>query len=92
MSNTPDVKENDKHAPDFSIGRIVALSEDLTINPALIKSDNPGQQGCIIRGDLTNFLAEVDTLLLLIHSEITSGPIHNSKQKGIINLHIQPDA
>jgi hypothetical protein len=38
----------------------------ITVNPAPITSDNPGQEGCIIVGDLTKLLADVDTLLLLI--------------------------
>jgi hypothetical protein len=40
-----------------------------TVNPALITSDNPGQEGCIIGGDLTKLLADLDMLLLLISSQ-----------------------
>jgi hypothetical protein len=38
----------------------------ITINPALITSDNPGKEGCVVGGYLTKLLADVDTLLLLI--------------------------
>jgi hypothetical protein len=38
----------------------------ITANSALVTSDNPGQEGCIVGGDLTKLLADVDTLLLLI--------------------------
>jgi hypothetical protein len=37
-----------------------------TVNPVLVTSDNPGQEGCIFGGDLTKLLADIDTLLLLI--------------------------
>jgi hypothetical protein len=50
---------------DFSSGRTVALSKGYIINP-LVTSDNPGQEGSIIGGGLTKFLAEVDMLLFLI--------------------------
>jgi hypothetical protein len=50
---------------DFSIVSIVAVSV-ITINPALVISDNPGEEGCIVGGDLTKLLADVDTQLLLI--------------------------
>ena len=36
------------------------------VNPALIISDNPGQEGFIIGGETTKFSADVDTLLLLV--------------------------
>jgi hypothetical protein len=55
----------------------------MTINPALFTGDNPGQEGCIVGGDLTKLLAYVNMLLLLIAvrimGEIASGQIHNSK-------------
>jgi len=38
----------------------------VTVNPALITSDDPGQEGFIIGGELTNFSADVDMLLLLV--------------------------
>jgi hypothetical protein len=41
----------------------------MTINPALITSDNPGQEGCSIGGNLKKLLADADTLLLLISSQ-----------------------
>jgi hypothetical protein len=80
--NSPlDVKENDEHALDFSIGRIAALSQDNNRKkiPSLITSDNPGQEGCIIGGNLMKLLTDIDTLLLLKHREIASGQMHDSK-------------
>ena len=38
----------------------------VTVNPALITSDDPGQEGFIIGGELTNFSADVDVLLLVV--------------------------
>jgi len=38
----------------------------VTVNPALITTDDPGQEGFIIAIELTKFSAFVDTLLLLI--------------------------
>jgi hypothetical protein len=38
----------------------------ITVKPALVTSDNPGQEGCIITGNLAKFLADVDLLLLVI--------------------------
>jgi hypothetical protein len=37
----------------------------ITISLALVTGDNPGQKGCIIRGDMMKLLADVATLLLL---------------------------
>jgi hypothetical protein len=92
VNNPLDIKENDEHAFDFSRGRIVALPQDHNGKSTLITSDKPGQEGCIIRGDLTKFVTDIDTLLLLIHCEIASGQIHDSKQKHVKNQHFQPDA
>jgi hypothetical protein len=44
---------------DFSIRRIV------TVDPALITSDNPGQEGCVVRGGLTKLLTDVVMLLMI---------------------------
>jgi len=38
----------------------------VTVNPALITSDDPGQEGFIIGGELMKFSADVDALLLLV--------------------------
>ena len=38
----------------------------VTVNPALITSDDPGQKGFIIGGELTKFSADVNVLLLLL--------------------------
>jgi len=38
----------------------------VTVNPALIINDDPGQEDFIIGGELTKFSADVDVLLLLV--------------------------
>jgi len=38
----------------------------ITVNPSLITSDDPGQEGFIIGGKLTKFSADVDALLFLV--------------------------
>ena len=38
----------------------------IIVNPSLITSDDPGQEGFIIRGELMKFSADVDVLLLLV--------------------------
>jgi len=38
----------------------------VTINLALIASDDPGQEGFIIGGELTKYSADIDALLLLV--------------------------
>jgi len=38
----------------------------VTVNPALITSDEPGQEAFIIGGELTEFSADVDAVLLLV--------------------------
>jgi len=53
----------------FSIGRIVALSQGRNRNLALITSDDLGQEGFIVGGELTKFSADVDALLLLVSSQ-----------------------
>jgi hypothetical protein len=50
----------------FPLGGLLLCLRVITVSPALITSDNTGQEGCIVRGDLTEFLADVNTLLLLI--------------------------
>jgi hypothetical protein len=65
-----DIKENDEHAlnfaPYFPLEELFPCLKVMTIIPALVTSDNPGQEGCIVRRDLMKLLADVDTLLLLI--------------------------
>jgi hypothetical protein len=65
-----DVKENGEHASNFSIHfplvELLLRRRVITLNPALFTSDNLGQEGCIVRGDLTKLLAVFDMLLLLI--------------------------
>jgi hypothetical protein len=46
-------------------GLLLCLSVS-TVNPALVTRYNAGQEGCIVGGDLTKLLADVDMLLLLI--------------------------
>jgi hypothetical protein len=37
----------------------------ITLNPAFTISDNPEEEGCIVGGNLMNFLTDVDMLLLV---------------------------
>jgi hypothetical protein len=48
------------------LGGLLLCLRIIIVNPALVTSDNPGQEGCIIGGDLMKLLADIDTLLLLI--------------------------
>jgi hypothetical protein len=64
------VKENDEDTLDFALhfplaGLLLCLRV-ITVNPALVTSDSPGQEGLIIGGDLTKLLADIDMLVLLI--------------------------
>jgi hypothetical protein len=52
---------------DFPLGGLLrCLSHN---GPAVITSDNPRQEGCIVDGDLTKLLSDVETLLRLISWE-----------------------
>jgi hypothetical protein len=61
--NSPlNVKENYEYALDFALhfplgGLLLCL---VVINPALVSSDNPGQESLIIGGDFMKLLADVD--------------------------------
>jgi hypothetical protein len=70
VNNQLDVKENNEHALElalhFPFGGLLLSLRHITLNPTLIASVNPGQEGCIIGGDLTKLLTTVDMLLLLI--------------------------
>jgi hypothetical protein len=73
VNNPLDIKENDEHALDFGLGEFGLFHlEDccfisvITVNPSLVTSDNPGQEGCFIGADMTKLLADIDMLLLLI--------------------------
>jgi hypothetical protein len=65
VNNPLDAKENDEHALHFPLGGMLLCLRAITVNPALVTSDNPGQEGCIVGGDLTKLLADVDTPLFL---------------------------
>jgi hypothetical protein len=71
VNNPLNIKALEEHAPDFALnfplGGLLLCLRVITINPALVTSDNPGQDSCIIGGDLTKLLADVDTLLLFIN-------------------------
>ena len=41
----------------------------VAVNPALFTSDDPGQEGFIIGGDLTKFSADVDALLFPVSGQ-----------------------
>jgi hypothetical protein len=43
----------------FTTERIVALSQGRNVKPALITSDEPGQEGFVVGGELTKFSADV---------------------------------
>jgi hypothetical protein len=46
--------------------RLLLCLRVITVNPALVTSGNPRQDGCIVRGDPTKLLTGTDILLLLI--------------------------
>jgi hypothetical protein len=50
----------------FPLGGLLLYLRVVTVNPALINNDDPGQEGFIIKGELTKFSADVDALLLLV--------------------------
>jgi len=82
MHNPLDVKESDDHDLDiafhlsglfwpwwrgaFPLGGLSLCLRVITVNPALITSDDPGQERFIIGGELTKPSADVDALLLLV--------------------------
>jgi hypothetical protein len=49
-------------------------------NPTLVTSNNPGQEGCIVGGDMAKFLTDVDTPR---NHEIVSGQAHGYKQEDV---------
>jgi hypothetical protein len=65
VNNPLNVKENDKHALHFPLYSplqgLLPCFRITTVNPALVTSDIPGQEGYIVGGDLTKLLADVDT-------------------------------
>jgi len=77
-----DVKESDDHALEiafhlaglfwpwwcgaFPLGGLSLCLRVVTVNPALITSDNPTQERFIVGGKLTKFSADTDALLLLV--------------------------
>jgi hypothetical protein len=63
------------------VGLLICLRV-VTVNPAAITSDDPGQ-GFIIGGELTKFSAEGDALLLLV---ISQDPGHKF---GLDTVHVQ---
>jgi hypothetical protein len=80
MNNPSDV------SPFFSLGQFGLFNWEnccclkvITVIQTHVISDKAGHEGCIIGGNLMKFLADVDMLLLLIHHEIASGHIHESK-------------
>jgi hypothetical protein len=70
VNNPVDVKENCEYALDFALnfplGGLLLCLMVITVNQALVCSDNPGQEGLIIGGDFVKLLTGVDMLLLLI--------------------------
>jgi hypothetical protein len=70
VNNPRNVKENYEHTSDFALhfllGESLFCLRVIIINPTLVTSDNLGQEDCIIRGDLTTFLTDIDMLMLPI--------------------------
>jgi hypothetical protein len=52
----------------------VAMYQGRNLNPALITSDDPGQEGFIVGDELTKFSADVEAMLLLVSCQ---DPAHN---------------
>jgi hypothetical protein len=50
----------------FPLGGLLLCLRVITINPALVASDIPGQERCVVGGNLTKLLIDADMLLLLI--------------------------
>jgi hypothetical protein len=67
----------------LSIGRIVALYQGYNCKSALVTSDNPGWEGCIIGGDLAKLLAGIDTLLPLISCQKLHQARYTTSNKGV---------
>jgi hypothetical protein len=44
------------------LGGLLLCLSVISANPTLVTSDNPGQVGCIVGGDLMKLLADVDTV------------------------------
>jgi hypothetical protein len=69
VNNPHDVKENYEHALDsafhFLLRGLFCLRV-IAINPVLVNSVNLEQEGCIVGGNLTKLLIDIDTMLLQI--------------------------
>jgi hypothetical protein len=89
-----EVKENYKHGLDFALhlphlsqspalGGLLLCLRDITVKPAIVASDNPGQEGCNVRSGLTKLRADDNTLLFLISCRKTYLPRHTAPSKGI---------
>jgi hypothetical protein len=89
LFNQPLCGEDDEHFIDFAlhlsclfrswlvvfpIWGLLLYLRVITINPAPVTSDNPGQEGCNVRGDLMHTGCSFS-----IFRGITSGQIHHSK-------------
>jgi hypothetical protein len=48
----------------FPLAGLLLCLSVITVSPALVTSDNPEQEGCIVIGDLLKLLADVNTLLI----------------------------
>jgi hypothetical protein len=47
----------------FPLGGLLLCLRVITVNIALVTSDNSGQVGCIVGDDLTNLLEDIDVLI-----------------------------
>jgi hypothetical protein len=61
----------------FPLGVLLLCLRVITVNRALVTSDNPGQEVSIIGGNLTKLLPDADTLLLLVSCQKS----HKAKYK-----------
>jgi hypothetical protein len=85
VNNPLDVQENDEHVYEFALyfqlGRLLPCLRVITVNPALVISDDPGQKGCIIGGNLMKLLTDIETLLLLISCQKSHQAIYMTPNK-----------
>jgi hypothetical protein len=65
----------------FPLGGLLICLRVLTVNPALITSDNSGHEGCNVRSDLIKLLADGDVLLLLISCQESHQTRHMTPNK-----------
>jgi hypothetical protein len=70
---------------DFYVGRIVRV---ITINPALVTSDNPGQEGCIVIQNMMHIRWSFVRSIAKSHQARYTTP----NKKDVKNQHVHPAA